>query len=118
MNSRCHVWPRSDPPHLDLLVLGPAAIAVRLQGDWSWSRELQPVELQYRVAVAPDDNRVVLHSKLEQPPLLRLDPRIARALDRVQRSGGVMRALDVMELHLVAAAGHAPSGTTERHSPV
>ena len=64
----------SNPPHVNELVLSPAAGAVGLQRDRPGGRDLEPVVLEYRVAVDADKARRVLHPKLEQPPLLGLDP--------------------------------------------
>src|SRR5438128_1934822 len=94
----------SNRSHEDVLVFGPAARVMGLQRDGPGGRVLDPLVLHRRVAVAADEAVSIFHAKLEQPPLFGLDVRIRPALDAVQRSGGIVRALDVVQLDLIAAA--------------
>ncbi len=76
----------------------------------SYSSTVSPLTRTRHVAV--------FHPKLEQPPLLGLDPGIQRALERVERPGGIVRTLHVVKLDLVAPARQAPAGAAEHDAGV
>ena len=79
-----------------MFVLRPPADVMGLQFDRPFFQVLQPVVFQYRVAVNPDQTRVVFHAQLQKPPLTGLDTRIQRTLERIELTRGIVRALHVM----------------------
>src|SRR5262245_5154773 len=77
---------------------------VGLQLDPSRLEVLQSLVLEHVLAIDADEALRVLDDELQEEPLLRLDPRVDRALDRIERAGGVVGPFDVVELNLVAPA--------------
>ena len=88
-----------------------------LQGDRPRVQVLELVVLEDGVTVDTHDACRVLHAHLEQPPPFGLDSWVQLgALERIQRSGRIMGALDVVQLHLIGPP--ARRGATKHHAAI
>src|SRR6266699_6398011 len=102
----------------NLRELRPHAGRVSLQLDAAFLQVFELIVFQHGIAVDPDQAVPALYHELKRKPDLRLDLGIDRAFERVERSGGIVRALDVVELDLVMPAAQALTTRTKQDAAV